>query len=195
MIEFFVVALVVGTVLTTIVAWLDIRGSVTREGSRSIATELVATDLALGAEQKRLADLKAELAAAETRVAERERQISVELSKLTAADRERIEAAGELVKQEAALTDRERNLERSQADAERSAAEAIARIEAREEVLAIQEARLQQQDTELAGRQRSVAEREVIGARALPRARESGLRAAESDWWEKQLGSPIAAKK
>jgi hypothetical protein len=155
------------------------------DGSR-----VVATDSALEAEQKRLADLKAELAAAETQTAERERQISVKLRKLTAAQRERTEAAGELAKQEAALAQRLRILERSLADAERSAAEATARIEAREAVLATQEAELQQQESEVADRHRSVAERE----RELIRAREEDLGAAESDWWAKQLGRPLSAR-
>jgi chromosome segregation ATPase len=126
------------------------------DGSR-----VVATDSALEAEHKRLADLKAEL------------------RKLTAAQRERTEAAGELAKQEAALAQRERILERSLADAERSAAEATARIEAREEVLATQEAELRQKESELTDRQGAPQE---------------GLRAVESDWWEKQLGSPLSAK-
>jgi chromosome segregation ATPase len=155
----------------------------------------VATDSALEAEQKPLADLKAKLAAAETRTAERERQISVKLHKLTALERERTEAAGELAKQEATRAQRERNLERSLADAERSAAEATARIEAREAALATQEAELQQQESELADRHRSLAEREreLARTRAVPRAPEEGLAAVESDWWEKQLGSPLSA--
>ena len=109
------------------------------DGSR-----VVATDSALEAEQKRLADLKAEV------------------RKLTAVQRERTEAAGELAKQEAALAQRERILERSLADAERSAAEATARIEAREAVLATQEAELQQQESELTDRHR--APEEGLGA-------------------------------
>jgi chromosome segregation ATPase len=140
------------------------------DGSR-----VVATDSALEAEQKRLADLKAEL------------------RKLTVAQRERTEAAGELAKQEAALAQRERILERSLADAERSAAEATARIEAREAVLATQEAELQQQESELADRHQSLAERELIRARAVLRPPDEGLGAAESDWWEKQLGRPLSA--
>jgi predicted nucleic acid-binding Zn-ribbon protein len=151
---------------------------------------------ALEAEQKRLADLKAELFAAETRTAERERQISVKRSKLTAAQSERTEAAAELAKQEGALAQRERILERSLADAERSAAEATARIEARKAALAIQEAELQQQESELADRHRSVAEREreLIRTRAVLRAPAEGLGAIESEWWEKQLGRPLSAK-
>jgi hypothetical protein len=190
------VALVVGAVVVLTVdlsstwipalhKWLDLRRSDEPDRSRAVAT-----DSALEAEQKRLADLKAELAAAETRTAERERQISVKLRQLTAAQRERTEAAGELAKREAALAQRERNLERSLADAERSAAEAAERIEAREAVLAAQEAGLQQQESELSDRHRSVAERE----RELIRAREEGLGAAESDWWEKQLGRSLSAR-
>ena len=156
-IEVLAVALVAGTAGTALVlaAWLGLRRSVEPDGPRPVAT-----DSALEAEQKRLADLKAELAAAETRIAERERQISVKLRELTAAERERTEAATALAKQEAALAQRERNLERSLADAERSAAEVTARIEAREAVLATREAGLRQQESELADRHRSVAERE-----------------------------------
>jgi len=151
---------------------------------------------ALEAEQKRLADLKAELFAAETRTAERERQISVKRSKLTAAQSERTEAAAELAKQEGALAQRERIIERSLADSERSAAEATARIEARKAALAIQEAELQKQESELADRHRSVAEREreLIRTRAVLRAPAEGLGAIESEWWEKQLGGPLSAK-
>jgi hypothetical protein len=108
---------------------------------------------ALEADQKRLADLKAEVAAAATRTAERERQLSAKLRKLTVAQRERTEAAGELAEREAALAQRERILERSLAEAERSAAEATAR-----------------------------------------RAPAEGRGAADSDWWEKQLGRPLSAK-
>ena len=68
--------------------------------------------------------------------AEQDRQISVKLGELTAAQRERIEATGEPARQEAALAERERILEQSLADAEKSAAEATARIEAREAALA-----------------------------------------------------------
>ena len=148
---------------------------------------------AFEAEQKRLADLKAELAAAETRTAERERQIEVKLRELTAAQRERTESGGELAQQEAVLAQRLRILERSLAEAEKSAAEATARIEARDAVLAIQEAELQLQQSELADRHRSVAERELIRTRAVVRAPEEGLTAIDSDWWEKQLGRPLSA--
>jgi hypothetical protein len=191
MIEIVAIALVVSTVVALAVdgsipvrKWLDLRRSNEPDGSRTVATHS-----ALEAERKRLADLKAELAAAETRTAERERQISVELRKLTAAQRERTEAAGELAKREAALAQRERILERSLADAERSAAEATARIEAREAALATQEPGLQQQESELADRHRhpSAVERDS--------ALEEGLSTAESDWWEKQLGPPLSAKK
>ncbi len=254
-IDVLVVALVGGTAFF-LALWHDSRRSVEPDGPRPVAA-----DSALEAEQKRLADLKAELAAAETRTAERERQISVKLRELTAAERERREAATELAEQEAALAQRERNLESSLADAEGSAAEATAQIEAREAVLATREAGLQQQESELADRHRSVAEREreLIRARAVVRTREEGLGAAdlkartdrvaadherlgekrsgadeevatlgtrrtalsaeeseleqreervaevevgpgkkewsESDWWEKQLGRPLSAKK
>ena len=201
MIEIFAVALVVGTValavdlssmwIPALLKWLELLHrdlALAFDGSRSgrgirrsdepDGSRVVATDSALEAERKRVADLK------------------VELRKLPAAQRERIEAAGELAKQEAALAQRERILERSLADAERSVAEATARIEAREAVLATQEAELQQQESELADRHRSVAEREreVIRARAVPRAPEEGLGALESDWWEKQLGPTHSAK-
>ena len=83
--------------------------------------------------RKWLADLKAELPVAETRTAEPERQMS---AKVTAAQRERTEAAAEVAKQETALAQRKRILEQSLADAERRAAEAAAQIEAREAVLA-----------------------------------------------------------
>jgi hypothetical protein len=186
MIEIIAVALVVGTVVALAVdlwnmwipalrKWLDLRRSDEPDGVHARSLPIPA----LEAEQERLADLKPELAAAETRTAERERQIPVKLPKLTAAQRERTEAAGELAKQEAALAQRERILERSLADAERSAAEATVRIEARKAVLATQEAELQQQESELTDRHR---------------APEEGLRAVESDWWEKQLGSPPSAK-
>jgi hypothetical protein len=201
MIEIFAVAvavaLVVGTVALAVdssspalLKWLDLLhrgltlafggsrfGRGLRRPDEPNGSRVVATDSALEAEQKRLADLKAEL------------------RKLTAAQRERTEAAGKLAKQEAALAQRERILERSLADAERSAAEATARIEAREAVLATQEAELQQQESELADRHRSLAEheRELIRTRAVLRAPEEGLGAAESDWWEKQLGGPLSA--
>ena len=176
MIEVLAIALVVGPAVL-LAAWLDLRRPVEPDGSRPVAT-----DSALEAEQKRLADLKAALAAVETRTAERERT----------------DAATELAKQEAALAQRERNLTRLLADAERSAAEATARIEAREAALATQEAGLQQQESELADRHRSVAERErerereLISTRAVLRP-EEGLGAVESDWWEKQLGRPLSA--
>ena len=166
-IEVLAVALVAGTAGTALVlaAWLGLRRSVEPDGPRQVAT-----DPALEAEQKRLADLKAELAAAATRIAERERQISVNLRELTATERERTEAATELAKQEAALAQRERDLERSLADAERSAAEATARIEALEAVLATRAAGLQQQEIEVEQSEERVTEWR------------------ESDWWEKQLG-------
>jgi len=148
-----------------------------RRQGESDGSRVVATDSALEAEQK------------------------AELPKLTAAQRERTEAAGELAKQEAALAQRQRILERSLADAERSAAEATARIEARDAALATQEAELRQKESELADRHRSVAERELIMTRADLRPRkvtpskspEDGLGAVESDWWEKQLGRPLSA--
>lgn len=160
-----------------------------------MVSRTAATDSAFEAEKKRLDDLKAELAAAEARTAERERQISVKLSKLTAAERKHIEAVGELAKQEAVLAQRECILEGSLADAERSAAEATARIEAREAALATQEAGLQQQESELADRHRSAAKRDLTRTREVLSAREEGLDAAESDWWGKQLGPPLSAKK
>ena len=202
MIETLAVALVVGTVLALAVvsssAWIR---ALLKWRNRSRprvnypARPIDESRAAFEAEQKRLADLQAELAAGETRTAERERQIAVKLRKLTAAQRERIEAAGELATQEAALAQRVRILERSLADAEKSAAEATARIEAREAALATQEAELQQQESELADRHRSLAEREreLARTRAVPRAPEEGLAAVESDWWEKQLGSPLSA--
>ena len=113
-IEVLALALVAGIALV-LAARLDTRRSVGPGGPRPVST-----DSALEAEQKRLADLKAELAAAETRTAEREWQISVKLRELTAAEHERSEAATELAKQEAALAQRERNLEWSLADAERA---------------------------------------------------------------------------
>ena len=81
------------------------------------------------------------------------------------------------------------------ADADGSAAEATVRIEAREAVLATQEAPVHQQESELADRHRSVAEREreLSRSRPVPNAREEGLGTAESDWWEKQLGHPLSA--
>jgi hypothetical protein len=200
MIEIFAVAVAlvaVGTValavdlsskwIPTVLKWLDLLhrhlplafggsrfGDGLRRPDEPDGSRVVATDSALEAEQKRLAELNAEL------------------RKLTAA----------LAKQEAALSQRERILERSLADAERSAAEATARIEAREEVLATQEAGLEQQESELAGRHRSLVEREreLIRTRAALRAPrvtpskspEEGLGAAESDWWEKQLGRPLS---
>jgi chromosome segregation ATPase len=187
MIETIAVAVVVGTVLTLAITlsipalrtWLDRRGKWLdlRRSSEPDRSRAVATDSAFEAEKKRLADLKAELAAAETSIAERNRQISVKLDELTAAQRERIEAAGELAKHEAALAQRERILEQSLADAKKSAAEAAARIEAHEAALASQEARLQQHESETADRPpRSAAERDLI-------------------WWEKQLGHPRSAKK
>jgi chromosome segregation ATPase len=151
MIEVLAVALLVGTALL-LATRLDDRRSVEPDGPHPIATA------ALAAEQKRLADLKTELAAAETRTAERERQISVKLRELTAAERERTEAATELANQEAALAQRERDLERSLADAERSAPEATAQIE-------------------------------YVGRP------ETQMDWRESDWWEKQLGRPLSAKK
>jgi septal ring factor EnvC (AmiA/AmiB activator) len=152
--------------------WLERLRSIEPDRSRAVAT-----NSAFGAEKKRLADLKAELGAAETIIAERERQISKKLDELTAAQHERTEAAGELAKQEAALAQRERILEKSLADAARSAAEARARIEAREAALATQEAGLQQQEREPADPpRRSAAERDLI-------------------WWEKQLGRPRSANK
>jgi septal ring factor EnvC (AmiA/AmiB activator) len=151
----------------------------------------VATDSTFEAENERLADVQAKLAAAETRTAERERRISM---KLTAAQRERTDAAEKLSKQEADLAERERLLEQSLADAAKSAAEATARIEAREEALAAQEAGLQQQESELADRQRPVTELELIRTEGEPSTDEERLRAAESDWWEKQLGRPLSAE-
>jgi len=200
MIETLAVALVVGTVLALAVvsssAWIR---ALLKWRNRSRprvnypARPIDESRAAFEAEQKRLADLQAELAAGETRTAERERQIAVKLRKLTAAQRERIEAAGELATQEAALAQRVRILERSLADAEKSAAEATARIEARDAVLATQEAELQQQESELADRHQSLAERELIRTRAVLRPPDEGLGAAESDWWEKQLGRPLSA--
>jgi hypothetical protein len=197
-IDVLVVALVGGTALLFLVV-REIRRPVEPDVSRPVAT-----DSDLEAEQKR-PDLKAELAAAETRTAEAERQISVRLREVMAAERERSEAAAELAKQEAALALRERNLERSLADAERSAAEAAARIEAREAVLATQEAGLQQQEAELADRERSVDARErefevSLEVKESDLARYGGgpqtqLDRLESDWWEKQLGRPVSAKK
>src|SRR5262245_5607137 len=102
------VVVLVGAALLPLAAWLDLRRSAETEGSSPVAT-----DSGLEAEQKRLADLKAELVEAETRSAERERQISVKLHELSAVEHERAEAAGELAKQEAALGERERNLERT----------------------------------------------------------------------------------
>ena len=208
-VEVLAVALVAGTAGSAVIlaAWLDLHRSVKPDGPRPAAT-----DPALEAEKKRLADLKAELAAAETRTSDRERQISVKLRDLTAAERERTEAAErerteaatELTRQEAALARRERNLEWSLAAAARSAAEATARIEAREAVLATQEAGLQQHERELADRHRSVAEheRELIRAKAIVTgdlAQNAGrlerqMDWRESDWWEKQLGRPLSAK-
>jgi chromosome segregation ATPase len=177
-------AVVVGTVLTLAITlsmpmlrkWLDLRRSNEPAGSRAVAT-----DSAFDAEKNRLADLRAELAAAETSLAEREHQISVKLGELTAAQRERTDAAGELAKQKAALAERERILEQSLADAARSAAEATARIEARKAALATQEAGLQQQESEPESEptdppHRSAAERDLI-------------------WWEKQLGRQRSAEK
>ena len=169
--------------------WVDLHRSNEPDGSRTVAT-----DSAFEAERKRLADLKAELAAAETRTAERERQLSVELGKLTAAQRERSEAA-ELAKQEAAMAQRVRILERSLADAERRAAEATARIEAREAALANQEAGLQPQKSEPAAEDWSAAERDLTRTRAVPSSDEEGLGTVDSDWWEKQLGRPLSAEK
>ena len=187
MIQTIAVALVVGTVLALAIVlstpplrrWLD-----DRRANEAIRSRVVATDSAFEAEKKRLADLeekrladrKAELAAAETRIAEREDQISLNLGKLTAAQREHIEAAAELAKQEAALEERERSLEQSRTDAERAAAEAAARLEAREEALAAQEAGLEQQDGDPADEERSAEDRDLI-------------------WWEKQLGRSLPAKK
>jgi hypothetical protein len=203
MIEIVAVALVVGTLvglaaelssmwIPALLKWLDLRRS--DEPDRVYARSRPIP--ALETEQERLADLKPELAAAETRTAERERQTSVKLRKQEAAQRERTEAAAELAKQEGALTQRERILERSLADAERSAAEETAWIEARKAALATQEAELQQQESELADRHRSVAEREreLIRTRGVLRAPAEGLGAIESEWWEKQLGRPLSAK-
>ena len=189
MLEIVGVAVVLGTVLALAVVWaipavlrrLDVRRSHEPHGSYTVAT-----DPALEAEKKQLAELKAELAAAETRTAERERQISMELSKLNAAQLDRTEAAGELAKREAALAQREHILEQSLAQAERSAAEATARIEAREAALATKEAELQQQESEPADRE---------GSSEGDSAGEKNLSTAESDWWEKQLGGPLSAKK
>ena len=186
------VALLVSTVLSLAVVLstpallrrLEVRRSNQLDGSRTVASSS-----AFEAEEKRLADLKAELAAAETRTAERERQLSV------AAQRERTAAAEELAKQEAALLQRVRILERSLADAERSAAEATARIEAREAALANQEDGLQRQESDPADEDRSAAERDATRTRAVPSADEEGLRTVESDWWEKQLGRPRSPKK
>jgi len=169
--------------------WLFLRRSNEPDGSRASAT-----DSAFEAEAKRLVYLKAEQAAFETRTAEREREISLELRELTAAQREQTEAAAELAKQEAALAERERILEQSLADA-RNAAEAAARIEAREAALAAQEAKLRQQESELADRDQSAAPRDSNRTRAVPSAEKEALRSVESDWWEKQLGGPLPAKK
>jgi hypothetical protein len=35
----------------------------------------------------------------------------------------------------------------------------------------------------------------LVRTRAVLTADEEGLHAAESDWWEKQLGRPLSAKK
>jgi hypothetical protein len=203
MIETLAVALVVGTVLALAVAssstWIPAlleRRNRSRPRVNHRARPIDGGRAAFEAEQKRLADMKAELTAAETRTAERERQISAKLGKLTAAQRERTEAAGELAKQEAALAKRVRILEQSLADAEKSAAEAAARIEARDAALATQESKLQQQQSELAAGHRSAAERErereLIKRRAVPKAPEEDVGAVESDWWEKQLGRPLS---
>jgi chromosome segregation ATPase len=203
MIETIGVAVVVGTALTLAITlsmpalrkWRDLRRS-----NEPVGSGAVATDSAFHAEKNRLADLKAELTAAETSLAERERQISVKLGELTAAQRERTDAAGELAKQEAALAERERILEQSLADATRNAAEAKARIEARKAALATQEAALQQQEieareaalaTEEAGLQQHESESESEPADPPHRS------AAERDliWWEKQLGRPRSAEK
>jgi len=170
-------------------------GSSTVDRTSRMVSGTVATDAAFEAE-RRLADLKAELAAAETRNAELERQISVNLRKLTAAQRKRTEVAEELAGREAALAQRERILEQSLGHAERSAWEATARIEAREAALAAREAGVQQRESDLEDRHRSAAELDLIkGGRAVLNADEEGLRAAESDWWAKQLGPPLSAKK
>jgi uncharacterized protein (DUF3084 family) len=140
--------------------------------------------------QKRPLDRKLE--PAETRAAQGERGTSMNPPNLTAAQRERTEAAEELARQEAALAERERIVERSAADAERRLAEASAQIAAREALLATREAELQQQASELADRERLVDEREREFTRAgpVPRTRAGGVGAVEADWWDKQLGPP-----
>jgi hypothetical protein len=140
--------------------------------------------------RKRPPDRKPEPAAAETRAARGERGTSMNPPNLTAAQRERTEAAEELARQEAALAERERIVERSASDAERRVAEASAQIEAREALLATREAELQQQERELADRERLAAERELTKARPVPWTRAEDVRAVEADWWDKQLGPP-----
>ena len=133
-IDLLVVALVGGAALL-LALWRDGRRSVEPDGPRPVAV-----DSALEGEQERLAADAPAVAApcgagrGRDETSERERQISVKLRELTAAERERRVAATELAKQEAALAQRARNLEWSLADAERSAAEATAQIEAREAV-------------------------------------------------------------
>jgi hypothetical protein len=199
MIEIFAVALVVGTLALAVdlrsmwtpplLRWLrrlhrDLTPLASgashfspgpRRSGEPDVSRAVATNFPL-AEQKRLADLK------------------TELGKLTTAEHERIEDAGEVAKQEAALAQRERILERSLADAERSAAEATARIEALEADIATREAELQQQESEPADRHPPVAEHDVIRTRAVPKTRDEGPGGVESDWWEKQLGPPRSPK-
>ena len=151
--------------------WLKRRRSNQPDRSRAVAT-----DPTLEAEKQRLAELNAQLAAAETSLGERERQISAKLDELTAAQRERIDAAAELVRHETALAERQRILEQSQADAEKSAAEERARIEARQAALKAKEAELQRQESELTnGSQPSAADPDL-------------------SWWEKQLGGPSSPK-
>ena len=69
------------------------------------------------------------------RTSEREKQITIKLRELDAGERERTSAVTELAKQEAALAQRERALERKLAELESDRGRVDGRVEARESVL------------------------------------------------------------
>jgi hypothetical protein len=121
----FAVALVVGTVaiavdlssmsIPALRNWLDLRGSELAELHRVLT-------LAFGGSRPRPAPPSGRPAASARPRRRNRSRPRVNHPARTAAQRERTEAAVELAKQEAALAQRERLLERSLADAERSAA-------------------------------------------------------------------------
>lgn len=170
---------------------------------RVAATELAKQEAALA---QRARKLEWSLAEAERSAAESTAQLEAREAALAARE------AG-LQQQESELTDRHRSL----AERERELITARAVVRAREEGLGVAEADLKAStdrvaaDHERLAVKRSGADEEVAGQTA-PSTEESELEQreqrvaefevglgekewSESDWWEKQLGRPLSAKK